>query len=168
MLRSPESRSVSFVSALLAVLLVFGVRQSLAAAAAPSWCAECEYNCGYWSTSHTAPIQPIGSDGVSGSHANCLETGNVCGHPVCAGTMASSRIDAAIHLASATERLDAETVTTLLADYPDIVHLSVERQALQISGCTRSTIVAHFPLDRVTVAALLPAENQSGRVVKTF
>ena len=102
---------------------------------------------------HRAPANPLGS--LSSIHAYCINT--LCSHPGCNPSSAPDlrakdlALNAEIRNAA---QNDEDALGRLLSDHSDRLVLNVRRQALQVTNCNGTALIAHLPLSSKQLASL--------------
>ncbi len=118
----------------------------------------------------TSPDQ---SGAYYGSHV-CLPAASCESHPLCSRAQLnpgrSTDDDRLVDLFEGAVLGHAESITTLLAEYPSLVRLNPERRALQLLGCKPEIVLGHLELSREQYASAatsrpLGSAEAKGRVL---
>ncbi len=102
---------------------------------------------------HKAPIKTDGS--LSSVHSYCIST--LCSHPGC---LESANPDQRVrdlalrNLIRDAARGDEGAMRGLLVDHPDRAVINRNREAIQVTSCNGSSLMAHVPLSPRQVAML--------------
>lgn len=115
----------------------------------PESCTNCP-NCFLSNSKHKAPS---GGSQYSGLHPDeCIEQ-MPCGHPYCGGSALNTPDEYSEEqyeeLRGLVEKLiqgDDAVLKTILAKFPEKVHLNRARHALQVEACTETALLSHVPL----------------------